>query len=198
MMNPPQDSIGALPLLRPAITAVSKAASEIECEVIRLFDQFRNPLLRYALSFGLSVHDGEEVTQEVFLALFRHLRLGKSRRNLRGWIFRVAHNLALKRWATNKRLHEIIDPDETMVDRQLAATPNPEEQMTSGQSLERLRATLRALPEQDRWCLSLRAEGLRYREIATVVGISLGAVSIVLTRAVERLRRAEPGYSNDR
>jgi len=144
------------------------------------------------------LHDGEEVTQEVFLALFRHLQLGKSRRNLRGWIFRVAHNLALKRWAANKRLHEIIDPDETIVDRQLAATPNPEEQMTSGQALAHLRATLRALPKQDRWCLSLRAEGLRYREIATVVGISLGGVSIALARAVARLRRAEPGHGNDR
>jgi RNA polymerase sigma-70 factor (ECF subfamily) len=197
-MNAPQDSIGELSLPRPAIAARSEAHSEIECEVIRLFDQFRNPLLRYALSFGLSVHDGEEVIQEVFLALFRHLRLGKSRRNLRGWIFRVAHNLALKRWAANKRLHEIIDPDETIVDRQLAATPNPEEQMTSGQALAHLRATLRALPEQDRWCLSLRAEGLRYREIATVVGISLGGVSIALTRAVARLRRAESGHVNDR
>ncbi len=197
-MIPPQDSIGELSLLGPAVTVVSEAPSEIECEVIRLFDQFRNPLLRYALSFGLSMHDGEEVIQDVFLALFRHLQMGKSRRNLRGWIFRVAHNLALKRWAVNKRLHEIIDPDETIVERQLAATPNPEEQMTSGQTLARLRATLRALPEQDRWCLSLRAEGLRYREIATVVGISLGGVSIVLTRALARLRRAEPGTSNDR
>jgi RNA polymerase sigma-70 factor, ECF subfamily len=198
MMIRPQDSIGELSLPRPAVAARSEAPSEIECEVIRLFDQFRNPLLRYALSFGLSVYDGEEVIQEVFLALFRHLQLGKSRRNLRGWIFRVAHNLALKRWAANKRLHEIIDPDETIVDRQLAATPNPEEQMTSGQTLERLRASLRALPEQDRWCLSLRAEGLRYREIATVVGISLGGVSIALTRAVARLRRTEPGHGNDR
>ncbi len=34
--------------------------------------------------------------QEVFLALFQHLRQGKSRANLQGWIFRVAHNSALK------------------------------------------------------------------------------------------------------
>ena len=60
---------------------------------MRLFDQFRNPLLRYALSLGISVHDAEEVTQEVFLALFRRLQLGRPRKNLRGWIFRVAHNL---------------------------------------------------------------------------------------------------------
>src|SRR5271169_2596972 len=104
MMNAPQDSIGELSHPRPAIAARSEAPSEIESEVIRLFDQFRNPLLRYALSFGLSLHDGEEVTQEVFLALFRHLQLGRSRRNLRGWIFRVAHNLGLKQRSANHRL----------------------------------------------------------------------------------------------
>src|SRR5271156_1274838 len=138
MMNAPQDSIGEISLPRPAIAARSEAHSEIECEVIRLFDQFRNPLLRYALSFGLSVHDGEEVIQEVFLALFRHLQLGKSRRNLRGWIFRVAHNLALKQRHANRKAQETLNSDEAVVHRQLDATPNPEEQAASSQGLERL------------------------------------------------------------
>ena len=55
----------------------------------------------------------------------------------------------------------------------------------------RLRAVLRALPEHDQHCLRLRAEGLRYREIAEVLGMSLGAVSISLTRSLARLERAD-------
>jgi RNA polymerase sigma-70 factor (ECF subfamily) len=46
------------------------------------------------------------------------------------------------------------------------------------------------LPEQDRRCLSLRAEGLRYREIAEVLDMSLGAVSIALTRSLARIARS--------
>ena len=65
--------------------------------------------MRYALSFGLPPHDAEEVIQEVFLSLFRHLRMGRSRRNLRGWLFRVAHNLALKRRMANCRRHARIE-----------------------------------------------------------------------------------------
>ena len=68
----------------------------LEEEVTDLFEQLRDPLFRYLLSFGLSVPDGEEVIQEVFLALFQHLKNGKPRDNLRGWVFRVGHNLALK------------------------------------------------------------------------------------------------------
>lgn len=70
-------------------------------------------------------------------------------------------------------------------------SPNPEEQVSFGQKRARLLAVLQALPEDDRHCLCLRAEGLRYREIAAVLGISLGSVSISLTRSLARLARAE-------
>ncbi len=168
----------------------SAKTSEIELEVIDLFEQFRNPLLRYALAFGLSVHDGEEVIQEVFIALFRHLQLQRSRKNLRGWIFRVAHNLALKRRYENHALRDATTSDQAIAERQIDPSPTPEEEAWFTQRRRRLLAVIAALPEDDQDCLRLRAEGLRYREIATVLGISLGAVSISLTRSVARLIRA--------
>jgi RNA polymerase sigma-70 factor, ECF subfamily len=165
--------------------------SDIEREVIGLFDQWRASLLRYVLSFGIPVQDGEEVIQEVFLALFRHLQMGKSRENLRGWIFRVAHNLALKQRAANRWFVDESRHGEGAAAKQFDAAPNPEEEMAHGQRVERLRAVVNALPEQDRYCLYLRAEGLRYREIAATLGISLGAVSMALTRSLARLARAD-------
>src|ERR1700760_982044 len=164
---------------------------EIECEVIRLFDEFRNPLLRYVISLGLSVHDGEEVIQEVFLALFRHLQLGKSRSNLRGWVFRVAHNLALKQRTANRK--DSVRLDFEQAERQVDSNPNPEEYAANSQRQQRLQAVLRALPEQERSCLHLRAEGLRYRDIASTLGVSLGTVSMALTRSLKRMQRASEG-----
>jgi RNA polymerase sigma-70 factor, ECF subfamily len=185
------DSLHELAL--PANSCTGPKPSEIECEVIDLFEQFRNPLLRYVISLGLSVHDGEEIIQEVFMALFRHLQMGKSRRNLRGWVFRVAHNLALKQHLVNRKAQATLDSDEDVAHRQADTSPNPEEQVASSQRLERMQSVLRALPEQDRCCLSLRAEGLRYREIAAALGISLGAVSIALTRSLARIECADQG-----
>ena len=161
-------------------------AAAVETEVIDLFQQFHSPLLRYAGSIGLSVHDAEEVIQEVFLALFRHLQLGRSRSNLRGWIFRVAHNLALKQRLANAKTQQHCFPEEAV-----DAMPNPEEVALFSQRQQRMQAVLRALPDQDRCCLNLRAEGLRYREIAAALGISLGAVSIALSRSFARLVRAD-------
>jgi RNA polymerase sigma-70 factor (ECF subfamily) len=59
-----------------AHAAAGRGPSPLEEEVTALFDQFRAPLLRYLHSFGLPSQDGEEVVQEVFLALFQHLREG--------------------------------------------------------------------------------------------------------------------------
>jgi len=158
--------------------------------VVALFDQFRDRLLRYLLSFGLTIPDGEEVVQEVFLSLFQHLQRGKSRENLRGWVFRVAHNLALKRRYQIRRSLEVMSEPGGAEELAIDPAPNPETQMVNGQVQQRLAAVLKALPEQSRRCLFLRAEGLRYREIAQVLDMSLGAVSLSLARSLARMARA--------
>jgi RNA polymerase sigma-70 factor (ECF subfamily) len=154
-------------------------------ETVQLFERHRSALLRYLLTFGLAIEDGEEIVQEVFLALFDHLRRGKSRANLDGWVFRVAHNQALK-----KRMRGRREAAEDVEERADAAL-DPEEQMAASQRQDRLLAVMRALPETDRLCLALRAEGLRYREIAEVLGISLGAVANSLERSLARLASAD-------
>jgi RNA polymerase sigma-70 factor (ECF subfamily) len=166
-------------------TERSGRASRLAEEVTALFDELRNPLLRYVLSFGLSPQDGEEIIQEVFLSLFRHLKDGKPRNNLRGWAFRVAHNLGLKRRQANRKTVGYA------AEVQLDPEPDPEEQLSNRQRQERLLAMVGALPEGDRRCLYLRAEGLRYREIAEVLEISLGAVALSLGRSLKRLSRID-------
>ena len=165
--------------------------SRIQREVIDLFECFRDPLLRYVVFLGIPVHDAEEVVQEVFLSLFRHLRLGRSRRNLRGWIFRVAHNLALKQRYANKISRDRHDSAPALLEQSSDPSPGPEEQLFRARRQQRLLAILDVLPEIDQQCLRLRAEGLRYREIASVLGISLGSVSLSLARSVARLLRAD-------
>ena len=193
MLRPSADCAYEVPFPTSAPARTGDKKSECEEEVIHLFGLFRNPLLRYVISLGLSRHDGEEIIQEVFLALFRHLQLERSRQNLRGWIFRVAHNLALKRRAANRKAQTILDSDEAVTHHQPDTAPNPEQLAASNQRWQRMQAVLRALPEQDRFCLYLRAEGLRYREIAATLGISLGGVSIALARSLARMKPVDEG-----
>jgi RNA polymerase sigma-70 factor (ECF subfamily) len=187
------DSILSWPL-SPPVDADARGPCSPEIEVVDLFEELRDRLLRYLLALGLSVHDGEEIVQESFLLLFQHLRRGKSRQNLRGWVFRVARNLALKRRAADQaRLQRIVEFDETSPEQSVNGSPNPEEQLQGKLRQKRLLAVVQALPEQDRSCLCMRAEGLRYRDIAEALGISLGSVASSLARSLARLARADGG-----
>ncbi len=187
--------VPAIPFMAPFSQAGEASAEfiELEAEVVALFDQMRGRILRYALSFGLSVQDAEEILQEAFLALYQHRAAGKAADAVCAWLFRVTHNLALK------RRHAIARADENPVTRDMERAmvqaadpgPNPEDQFAFHQRRHRLQSVVAALPETDRECLYLRAEGLRYREIAEVLGISIGSVANSLARSLGRLSAAD-------
>jgi RNA polymerase sigma-70 factor (ECF subfamily) len=164
-------------------------ASAAEEEVVALFDELRVPLLRYLSGFPLALPDSEDVIQEAFLALFQSLRQGKFHHNVRGWLFRAAHNLALKRKRSQSRNGPNAPASRGTEDSAIDPGPNPEDQFAFQQTQKRLASVIAALPEQYRYCLYLRAEGLRYREIAEVLDISLGSVSLYLERSLAHIAR---------
>jgi len=168
------ESINGVPFPTVAEDTRSVKPSESERDVIELYEQFRDPLLRYALSLGIYLHDAEEVIQEVFLSLFRHLQLHRSRANLRGWLLRVTHNLGLKQLYVKQKSDAETIFDWAIAKEQLDPSPDPEEELLWAQRRRRLLAVVHALPHADQCCLALRAEGLRYREIAAVLGMSVG------------------------
>ena len=103
----------------------------------------------------------------------------------------MAHNLALKQRHANGRSQDDVTLDGLIAESQSDRSPSPEEQVLFSHRRKRLLTVVNALPEQDRNCLFLRAEGLRYREIAQLLDISLGAVSLSLARSLARLTRAD-------
>jgi RNA polymerase sigma-70 factor (ECF subfamily) len=172
---------------------VSPASITIEREVLRLFDRVGSRLLRYVASFGLNPEEAEDIVQEIFLALCRHLHLGRDRRDLTGWLFRVAHNLALRQRRQIRRRQAHALAGETVLARRIDPAPNPEARLAQSERRRRLISVIHALPARDRRCLFLRAEGLRYRDIAAALGVSLGTVAKSLARAITRLVNADKG-----
>ena len=162
----------------------------LQQDVLALFDRFREPLVRYVCACGIAAGEGEDVVQEVFLLLFRHLQRGRSRSNLQGWLFRVAHNLALKRrarlWREAARVQREVQTA-LRIDPELT----PELRLVDRERRQRLCSVFSALTQRERQCLHLRHDGLRYREIAKLLGISLGAVAKSVARAIGRLERAD-------
>lgn len=177
-------------LIRESENSSRRAPSAAECELLELFDGLRVALLRYLSSFPLSLDDSEDVVQDAFLSLYQQLECGRSIQRVRAWLFRTVHNLALKKRMRFQR--GIASIDSALVPEHFVSDParNPEEQLVFNRRRKRIQAVIEALPEQNRWCLYLRAEGLRYREIARVLNMSLGAVFNSLQQSLAHIARA--------
>ena len=158
----------------------------LQDEVAQLFEEMREGVYRYALSLGLYPPQAQEATQEVFLRLYAALKRGEAIQNRRAWVVRVVHNLGLKVRA-QQTSH---GPFESNIERRLADPElNPEQSLLERERLLRFHRGVENLSEQQRRCLYLRLEGLRYPEIAAVLGISASAVGEFLRRAIVRLRK---------
>jgi RNA polymerase sigma-70 factor (ECF subfamily) len=162
-----------------------RTSSALQDQVAQLFEESRHDVYRYLLTLGLQPPRAQEAVQEVFLRLYTTLRRGEDIENPRGWIFRVAHNQGLK-IRERQANEETFDPD---LERQLTSqTSNPEHEMIERERMVRFHRAVEGLSEQQRRCLFLRLEGLRYPEIGSALGITPSAVGEFLRRAISRLR----------
>jgi RNA polymerase sigma-70 factor (ECF subfamily) len=118
--------------------------------------------------------------------LHQHLRAGGSKENVRGWVFRVAHNRARNRQKSyERRFAASLDAEaESMVQE---ATPDPERAAIENERFRQLGEAIGGLPDCERECLLLRAEGLRYREIGEVLDIPTSTVADTVDRAIRKL-----------
>jgi RNA polymerase sigma-70 factor (ECF subfamily) len=155
--------------------------------IIELYDSLRPSLFAYLCCLGLSSDEAEDLIQESFLRLVRHLLAGGDERNLRGWLFRVAHNLSMDRFRSGRRQAEMVSDDDAVAFDGIDPAPSPEEMAIKKEELNQLQVAMRRLTAQQRYTVLMRAEGLRYREIAGVLGISTQRVAELVQRALTRL-----------
>src|SRR5262249_16176632 len=154
------------------------------CEATVLYRELRKPLLRYLVCLGLTADEAQDVVQDAFLVLHRHLSSGGVQDNIRTWVFRVAHNQARNRQQSyHRRFGTSLDP--TTHSRVDDATP--ERSLLEPEKFKRLEKAMLRLADPERECLLLRAEGLRYREIAEVLGMATSTVADTVTPAVKKL-----------
>lgn len=166
----------------PLVLPLSRLATG--CEATTLYRELRKPLLRYLVCLGISADEAQDVVQDVFVSLQRHLASGGSQENIRGWLFRVAHNAARNRQRRYDR--SFAAPLEEGLDLALDQA-SPEHAVLEKEKFRRLRKAIRLLTESERECLLLRAGGLRYREIGEVLGLSTSTVGDIVDRAVRKL-----------
>jgi RNA polymerase sigma-70 factor (ECF subfamily) len=150
----------------------------------------------YSLAFNVLGNRDEalDLSQEVFLRVFRTLSRFRGQSTLRTWIYRIVINQARnrQRWWRRRRRSEQVSLDEYLrVFGEMESRHEvlPDRLLASKETAARIRRALDQLPFDQRTALILReVDGLRYDEIAFSLGVAVGTVKSRLTRARQALR----------
>ncbi len=150
--------------------------------------------------FGLALHllgdrdEALDLSQEVFLRVFRTISSFRGQSALRTWIYRIVVNQARnrQRWWRRRHRAEQISLDEHLQqfgDMESTGDVLPDRLLASKETAARIWQALDRLPFDQRTALILReVDGLRYEEIAFSLGVAVGTVKSRLTRARQALR----------
>lgn len=146
--------------------------------------------------------DRADLAQEVWIRVYRNIKRLHEPVKFRGWLSRIATNLFYDELRKRKRTQNPLSLDARLsmedgeVGWEIASDqPRPDEQLTTDEFYDQLRAAIAGLPEVFRTTIVLREiEGMAYEEIAEITGVSLGTVKSRIARARQRLQSQLQGY----
>ncbi len=197
-MDPPwEESVGVAtvyPAVHHDVALDVELVERHRCGDLQAFDEVyeRFSEMVYNLAVRLSGNRDEaaDLTQEIFLRIYRHLGSFGGRSTLKTWVFRIAVNHCRDRLSRHVPLMQSID-DGVEEEGMPIADParGPEELAVAADEGRRVSRGLARLPQVFREAVVLRdLEGLSYEEIAEVLGVRVGTVRSRIARGREQLR----------
>jgi RNA polymerase sigma-70 factor (ECF subfamily) len=146
----------------------------------------------------------EDLTQEVFLRVYRARQSYQPGAKFSTWLFTIANHVAANALRSRSRCHEVtIQPRDSgplgarPLDKMLMASSGqmPARQLDKAETREIVQMALQSLNERQRMAVLLsKFEGMSYAEIATIMELSPQAVKSLLSRARESLREVLQPY----
>jgi RNA polymerase sigma-70 factor (ECF subfamily) len=173
---------------------VQRCAAGDEAACTELVSEHQRMVIQLAMNLLGDRDEALDLSQEVFLRVFRTIHRFRGQSSLRTWIYRIAVNQARNRHRFWRRRHRA---DQVSLDEHLAThgefvsegDATPERVLAQKELATRLQVALDRLPFDQRTAIVLREiDGLSYDEIAFSLGLAIGTVKSRLTRARQALR----------
>jgi RNA polymerase sigma-70 factor (ECF subfamily) len=175
-----------------------------------IFERYYAQVNRFFRRKGMDAEDARDLSQEVFLNVYKGLPGLRQDAQFQSWLFTISANVyknELERLSAKKRaaVHVPLEPYEgdssgdggarPQTSRAVDPRPRPMEALLEKEKLERLRRALIELPEQMQRCVRLRvSQDKPYQEIADSLGISINTVKAHLRQARIALREKLAPY----
>lgn len=151
-----------------------------------LVDRWQKPVYHHVLRMTNDPEDAADVTQEVFLRLWRALPSFRGESALSTWLYRLTDNAAIDLLRREKKRRGTLSLDDDDVPALLPADPgpSPQEQAERSETRRQVAEGLARLSEEHRRVLILRElDGLSYQEIAAILRLNPGTVKSRIARA---------------
>jgi len=180
---------------------IERCAAGDEAACAELVVEHERMVFQLALNLLGDREEALDVSQEVFLRVFRPIHRFRGQSALRTWIFRIVVNQARnrQRWWRRRYRRQQVSLDEHIATHGEMADQDgtgPDRELDRKQLAESLWSALEALPFDERTAIVLReVDGLSYEDIAYSLGVTLGTVKARLTRARRALRTSLHGVS---
>lgn len=163
-------------------------------EIIRIYDKHAQALFAYLMTLTRSEADTRDLLQEVFIRLSKRERLLEGVASERGFLVRLAHNLAvdsIRRRDTRSRNY-----DQFGVERHNEMAPKADPDATTLQAA--MESALNTLPEEQRTVVHLKTwSGLTFEEIATALDISPNTAASRYRYGIDKIREQLRPYYNE-
>ena len=154
---------------------------DYKTQFTNLMETYAGPIRRLCGVYADSGADREDLSQEIFLAVWRALPGFRGDASVRTWLYRIAHNVALT-WRVRHRRRQ--SRESVLVDDTVAVTEIDLRRLA-------LKRAIAAMGAGDRTLTLLWLEGLSAAEIEDVTGVKSGTVAVRLSRIRKHLQPAE-------
>ncbi len=171
-------------------------AAETEARFATWLAEYGGIIHKITRAYAVRDVDQAELLQEIRLQLWRSLPAFRAEAKVSTWIYRVSLNTAMT-WRRDAAARtRWIEPDADVTHVPTGAA-TPAETADQAEVVARLYAAIHAMADFDRALVLLLLDGLAYREIAEVTGLTENHVGVALTRARKRLTELLKGISHE-
>jgi len=171
---------------------VERVLAGVQGSFAELVRRYQNMVFNLAYNFLGNMQEAEDLSQEVFLKVYRSLSTFRRASTLKTWIYRITSNMALNRikWLRRRGGNRQVSIDAgfnenlpPMSESLPNEAPGPDRKVHGAQIRKRLMESLERLSDEQKAVVILRdIEGLSYEEIAVTLGINIGTVKSRLAR----------------